>query len=81
MGLRGSRKGYGNPKIISFLSFFFLFVWNLAVHDNQTSWPFVPDNSNLFTIWPLIPQPIYRTATARLAVDTTFTMETFINLT
>jgi len=29
MGVRGSRNGYGNPKRISFL-----FVWNLAVHDN-----------------------------------------------
>ena len=29
--------------------------------------------------WPLIPQPIHRTATARLAVDTIFTMETSIS--
>jgi len=25
--------------------FLFLFVWNLAVYDNYTSWPFVPDKS------------------------------------
>jgi len=30
---------------------------------------------------PLIPQPIHRTASARLAVDTTFTMETSISRT
>jgi len=37
--------------------------------------------SNRFTIWPLIPQPIHRTATVRLAVGANITIETFINLT
>jgi len=50
----------------------FQFVWNHAVRDNEMSSPFVPDKSNLFTIWSLIPQSVHRTATARLAVSTTF---------
>jgi len=41
-------------------------------------WPFVPDKSNLCN-WPLIPQPIHRTATACLAVNITYTMETSIS--
>jgi len=46
MGVCGSGQRYGNPKRISFcLVFLFLFVWNLAVHDNQTPWPFVSDKS------------------------------------
>jgi len=50
----------------------FQFVWNNEVRNNETSLPFVPDKSNLFTIWSLIPQSVHRTATARLAVSTTF---------
>ena len=37
-----------------------------------TLWPCVRDMSNLFTTWSLITQLVYRTATARLAVGTTF---------
>jgi len=35
MGVHGSRNGYDNPKRIFFSRvFLFLFVWNLADHDN-----------------------------------------------
>jgi len=65
------KKGLWRPEEDFFFGRFFF---------SSSSGPFVPDKTNLFTIWPLIPQPIHRTATARLAVDTTFTMETFINV-
>jgi len=65
--LMATRRGF-----LFFRVFLFFFVWNLGVHDNKTSWPFVPDKSNLFIIWSVIPQPIHRSATARLAVGTTF---------
>ena len=80
MGVRGSRKGYGNPKRISFL---LGFSFPLLLE------PCGPWQLNVMAIcarqeqplhnWPLVPQPIHRTATARLAVDTTFTMETSIS--
>jgi len=35
---------------------------------------------NLFTAWSLIPQPVHRTATARLAVGTTFQYGNLVNL-
>jgi len=80
MDVRGSRKGYGKPKRISFLSGLSFPLrlepcrpWQL--NDMAIcAWPEKP-----FCNWPLIPQPIHRTATARLAVDTTFTLETSIS--
>jgi len=58
---------------------FLLFVSNLAVHDIETL-AICALPGNLFTIWSLILQRAHRTATARLAVGTTFHYGTLVNL-
>jgi len=81
MGVRRSENGYGNREGFLFVGFLFSSSYGtLRSMTVERYLPFVPDNSNLFTILSLTLQPIQRTATARLAVGTTFHHGNLVNL-